>query len=292
MIAVIGANGQLGVELCAQVPAGQLAALTHEDTEVADEASVREALLGIAGLEAIINCAAYHNVPQCEQDPLTSWAVNSRGAANVATVARERGVPVVFVSTDYVFDGTKGEPYVEADAPHPFTVYGQTKRAGELATLSLAPRAVVARVCGLFGAAGCRAKQGANFVKTMLRLGRERGSVEVTEDQTVSPTYAPDAARAILAILEAGGRGVFHVCNDQCLTWRDFAELIFEQAGMAVAVAGRRTPADEARLRPAFSALRSTRVEELGIAPLPDLRDALRRCLAEEHVGRAEAAGG
>ena len=282
MIAVIGANGQLGVELCRRIPGNCCAALTHDHIEVADAASVRSVLAGMDDLEAIINCAAYHNVPQCEEEPATSWAVNAQGAAHVATVARERAVPVIFVSTDYVFDGTKGAAYVEGDAPNPLSVYARSKLAGELAVLSIAPRAVVVRVCALFGAAGCRAKNGGNFVKSMLRLGQEREALDVTDDQTVSPTYAPDAARLILEILQAGGRGVFHVCNSDCVTWREFAELIFAEAGMGVTVQGRQTGPEEARLRPAFSALRSTRLGSLGIGPLPDLRDALRRYLAEE----------
>ncbi|MGD8238602.1 MAG: dTDP-4-dehydrorhamnose reductase [Armatimonadota bacterium] len=282
MIAVIGANGQLGVELCRHIPEGRCAALTHEHIEVADDASVRDALSSIDGLEAVINCAAYHNVPQCEQDPAASWAVNGQGAAHVAAVAREREVPVVFVSTDYVFDGAKDAVYVEADTPNPLSVYAKGKLAGELAVLSIAPRGIVVRVCGLFGAAGCRAKDGGNFVKTMLRLGRERETLEVTDDQVVSPTYAPDAARLIVEILQAGARGILHVCNSDCVTWREFAELIFAAAGMGVTVLGRRTPPDEARMRPAFSALRSTRLETLGITPSPDLKDALRRYLAQQ----------
>ena len=215
--------------------------------------------------DLVLHAAAWTNVDGAEDDPQGAAAVNVGGTAHAAAL----GAPLVAYSTDYVFDGRKGAPYVESDAPAPASAYGRTKLHAEAAA---GERAWVVRSSWLFG------ETGHNFVRTMLRLGSEREEVAVVADQRGCPTYVGHLAEATLALVESGAAfGVWHVAADGDCTWADFAEAIFEEAGVdcrvrriATAEFGARAP------RPAVSILRS----EKGAPRLPHWRDGLRACLA------------
>jgi dTDP-4-dehydrorhamnose reductase len=210
----------------------------------------------------VLHAAAWTDVDGAEEDPQDAAAVNVGGTHHAA----ELGAPLVYYSTDYVFDGRKGEPYVESDAPNPLSAYGRTKLYGEAAA---GERAWIVRTSGLFGPTGT------NFVRTMLQLGRERDEVAVVDDQRCAPTYVGHVAAATRELL-ARDFGVWHVAASGDCTWAEFAEAIFEEAGIAARV--RRVSSEELGRpapRPPYSVLRS----EEGGPDLPHWRDGLRECL-------------
>ena len=210
----------------------------------------------------VLHAAAWTDVDGAEGDPQGAAAVNVGGVRHVAELA----VPLVYYSTDYVFDGRKDQPYVESDSPNPLSAYGRTKLYGEGAA---GEQAWIVRSSGLF------AETGTNFVTTMLRLGREREEVAVVGDQRSAPTYVDHLAVATRELLDRP-YGLWHLTADGDCTWAEFAEAIFEEAGLGVRV--RRISAAELGRpapRPAYSVLRS----EKGAPTLPHWRDGLRACL-------------
>jgi dTDP-4-dehydrorhamnose reductase len=231
-------------------------ALTRADWDV-----TREAPSGLPAADLVLHAAAWTDVDGAESDPEGARRANEDGARAAAAP----GAPLVYYSTDYVFDGRKREPYVESDPTSPQSVYGRTKLAGE-------PYGDwVVRSSWLFGATG------KNFVRTMLALGRERDEVAVVDDQRGCPTYVGHLAEATRELVELP-RGVWHLAADGDCTWAEFAEAIFEEAGLDCRVR-RITTAELARAapRPAYSVLRS---ERPGAPQLPHWREGLRACLA------------
>ena len=201
-VAVIGANGQLGTDLCQEWKGEGMSVvpLTHAEIMLEDADSVRGAL-GEVRPDLILNTAAFHNVPKCEDDPARSYLVNAIGSRNVARAAEDLGASNVYFSTDYVFDGVKRAPYVEEDRPNPLNVYASSKLAGEYAALNYCSRGYVLRVSGIYGRVPCRAK-GGNFVTTMLRAAKEKPEVRVVTDEVLTPTPTTEIARASRRILE------------------------------------------------------------------------------------------
>jgi dTDP-4-dehydrorhamnose reductase len=254
-VLITGAGGQLGTALAEAFPEAR--ALTRADWDVVDPFPLEEAP------ELVLHAAAWTKVDEAETDPVQAEAVNVGGTRNVVSL----GAPVVYYSTDYVFDGTNGEPYVESDPPSPLGVYGRTKLDGEREVRE----GWIVRSSWLFGWTGH------NFVRTMLRLGAERDEVAVVDDQRGSPTYVGHLAEATRELLERP-HGVWHVAAEGDCTWADFAETIFAEAGLdcrvrRISTAEFGAPAP----RPAYSVLRSERPE----APsLPHWREGLRECLA------------
>ncbi len=279
-IAVIGANGQLGSDLCACFAAGgdEVAALDHDAIRVEEIDSVRRAL-GEAGPDAILNTAAFHNVPRCEEDPATTFAVNAQGALNVARVASEIGAVNVYYSTDYVFDGAKGAPYLESDAPGPLNVYAASKLAGEHLTSAYSERSYVIRVSGIYGAVPCRAK-GENFIVKMARLARQKPEVRVVADEVLTPTPTREIARHTAPILASEAYGVYHLTCEGACSWYEFCREIFDLLEIE-------TPLHRASVtdfpsgvrRPFYSVLENARYNALGGEPMPDWRTALRQFL-------------
>jgi dTDP-4-dehydrorhamnose reductase len=219
---------------------------------------------GLGDPDLVLHAAAWTDVDGAEADPQGAAAVNVGGTQNVALL----GAPLVYFSTDYVFDGLKRTPYVEADPPNPQSAYGRTKLHGEAAA---GDAAWIVRTSWLFGWTG------SNFVRTMLRLGAERDEVSVVHDQRGCPTYVGDLASAVRELVELP-RGIWHVAAGGDCTWAEFAEAIFEEAGIDCRV--RRITAEELGRpapRPAYSVLRS---ERSGAPRLPHWREGLRACLA------------
>jgi dTDP-4-dehydrorhamnose reductase len=252
-VVVTGAGGQLGAALLEAFPGAR--GLTRVEWDVALPAAF--------DADLVLHAAAWTNVDGAEASPQDAAAVNVGGTQNVAAL----GAPLVYFSSDYVFDGTKREPYVESDAPNPQSVYGRTKLHGEAAA---GEQAWIVRSSWLFGWTST------NFVRTMLRLGAERDEISVVDDQRGCPTYVGHLAEATRALVDLP-RGVWHLAADGDCTWADFAEAIFEDAAIDCRVQ-RISSADLARPapRPAYSVLRSERPD----APrLPHWRDGLRACL-------------
>jgi dTDP-4-dehydrorhamnose reductase len=248
----------LGQDVLRAAGAGAVG-FTHTELDVTDADAVREAL---AGAELVVNCAAYTNVDRAESEPAKAHAVNEEGARNVAAAAAR----VIYVSTDYVFDGSKTSPYVESDAPNPVSVYGRSKLHGERATLRANPEGLVVRTSWLFGAGG------GNFVATMLRLGGEREALKVVDDQVGCPTFTGHLARTLVVLAESGERGVMHVAGGGSCSWFEFARAIFERAPLDVDV--RPCSTDEFP-RPAPRPANSVLASERGAPRLPSWQDGL-----------------
>jgi len=236
-IAVIGGNGQLGADVVsAFVNRGDtVASLTHADIELSSLQSVQEGL-GAEAADVVINTAAMHHVENCELQPDKAYAVNAIGARNLALVTRELGAVLIHVSTDYVFDGLKSEPYIENDLPLPINVYGNSKLAGEYFVRTVNPKHFVLRTSALYGKHPCRAKGGNNFVDLMLRLGRDRGRVRVVDNEFVTPTPTADVARQMVALSGCDAFGLYHATAEGSCSWHDFAKEIFATAKMSVQV--------------------------------------------------------
>lgn len=277
---VTGAAGMLGVDvLRAAVRGGHEAlGLTREELDIRDAAAVRDAIAR-AGPQGVLNCAAWTDVDGAETMREQAAEVNMQGAGNLAAAAAAAGVPLLHISTDYVFAGeapldTAGRPrgYVESDPTGPRTAYGQTKLEGELLVRAASPRHCVVRSAWLFGLAG------RNFAETMLRAAAERDSVSVVTDQTGSPTWTGHLAPGLIGLLERGVSGLVHLAGGGAVTWNGFAREIFRQAGIECSVEDA-TSAEMARPapRPAWSALESEREE---ILPLPPWQDGLAGFLA------------
>lgn len=266
---VTGAGGMLGQDVVSRVVGGgrQVEALTRADLDVTDAAACVEAL---AGSDVVVNCSAYTQVDDAETHEPEAFAVNAVGAANLARAAAATGARLVHVSTDYVFDGAASEPYAE-DAPvAPRSAYGRTKAAGEWAVLAADPRHLVLRTAWLYGAGGpC-------FPKTMVRLVRDRGAVQVVDDQVGQPTWSRDVADLAVRLVEADvAGGLYHATSGGRGTWFDLARAAVESAGMDPRAVGPTTSADFVRPapRPAWSVLGHERLRAAGVAPIGEWRE-------------------
>ena len=266
-IAMIGANGQLGSDLVSAFSGNGDAVhgLTHSEIEIADLASVRQRLQEIQP-DVIVNTAAMHHVENCEREPEKAFAANALGARNLALVARDLDAALMHVSTDYVFDGRKGSPYVEEDSPQPLNTYGITKLAGEHFVRSTTPKHFVVRTSGLYGKNSCRAKGGLNFIELMLKLAKERGEVRVVDSEVVSPTSTAELAQQIVRLSRSDSYGLYHATAEGSCSWYEFAREIFELTDTPVRldVAGpNEFPAKVAR--PKYSVLENRALKNRGL---------------------------
>lgn len=285
-VAVIGANGQLGRDVVRAFEANgdETFALNHADLEISNVDSVREALRPVMP-DIIVNTAAMHHVERCEQDPSAAFAVNTLGARNLAETTRDMGVGLVHVSTDYVFDGTKGKPYVESDNPLPLNVYGNTKLAGENFVRSLNPKHFVLRTSALYGRAPCRGKGGLNFVELMLKLARERGRVRVVNNEVVSPTPTSELAQQIVILSRSDAHGLYHATAEESCSWYDFAKEIFEATSTPVnlEIAGpNEFPAKVPR--PPYSVLENAALKKQNLNIFKPWRAGVRAYLQVHHA--------
>jgi dTDP-4-dehydrorhamnose reductase len=282
-VLVTGAGGQLGqdVVLAGRRAGHDVTACSRDTLDVTDVAAVDRTLTR-ARPDAVVNCAAYTDVDGAEAEPDRAFAVNAQAAGHVTRAAGGVGALIVHVSSDYVFDGERHEPYVESDETRPLSAYGRSKLAGERAVTEAGVDHAVVRSAWLFGSGG------RNFVETMLRLASERGEVGVVTDQVGCPTWTGHLAPALIAIAERRALGIHHVVAGGSCSWHAFAVEIFRQAGVSCRVSERLTselgrPAP----RPAFSVLRSER----GDTPaLPPWEEGLSAYLAERASRPAAAA--
>lgn len=263
---VVGANGMLGQDLTA------LLAERGRDVSAADRSTVditdANATAGIAhGYDVVINCAAYTAVDAAESDEATAFAVNGVGAANVARAAHAAGARVVHISTDYVFDGSATDPYAEDAPADPRSAYGRTKAAGEWAVRAEAPDHLVVRTAWLYGA------HGACFPKTIVRVLRERGAIDVVTDQLGQPTWTVDLADLVVRLVEAQApAGTYHGTSSGRTSWHGFASAAVASAGLDAAAVGRTSSAQFVRPapRPAFSVLGHDALRAAGVEPIGD----------------------
>lgn len=278
-VLVTGATGQLGTVLCRR--------LSHETLLPKDLPAFD---LSQSGLEAelialqpdvIIHAGAYTDVDGAEREPEKAMAVNATGTTQVAQAAARVGARLIYVSTDYVFDGTQRVPYRESDTPHPVNQYGMSKWRGEQAALSSGADALVVRTAWLFGQAG------KNFVKSIMRAAQEQPELKVVDDQRGCPTYADDLADALVQLMHRDVTGILHVTNEGDCTWRGFAQAIVQEMGASVLVRPI-TTAEAGRLakRPAYSVLSPDRRLSLGV-PMPHWTAALKRFMRAQQEALA-----
>jgi dTDP-4-dehydrorhamnose reductase len=280
-VLVAGAAGMLGrdVMLAAGNAGHDVVGFGRAELDVAD-AAVVDRKLGLERPDVVINCAAWADVDGAEEAEEAAFAVNGSGAGNLAAAAARIGAAVVYVSTDYVFDGAKRAPYVETDQPAPLSAYGRTKLAGEEATAAANKRHFIVRSAGLFGIGGN------NFVETMLRLATTQNEVLVVRDQIGSPTYTWHLAYGIVRLIDGIEFGIHHMAAaDQC-SWYEFARETFEQAKVECKVlSGTTEMLGRPAARPAFSALTSQREHAIR---LPSWQDGLAGYLAQRQAEREE----
>ena len=256
-VVVIGANGQLGRDVCsAFLAAGNaVTGLDHAAIEVSSLDSVQQSLSRIHP-EIVVNTAAYHHVEKCETGPELAFAINSLGARNVAQVTRSLNAKLIHISTDYVFDGKKDVPYTEEAIPAPLNVYGNTKLSGELFVRCTNPRHFVVRVSAIYGSNPCRAKGGLNFVELMLKLSKEREEIRVVDDEFVTPTPTVEISRQLVALGGTSEYGLYHATAEGGCSWYEFARSIFDLTGTHVRLERARPGEFPAKVaRPKYSVL-------------------------------------
>ncbi len=225
--------------------------------------------------QLVINCAAFHRVDEIERDCTTAFEVNAVAVHQLAQECRERDIPLLHVSTDYVFDGAKRTPYVETDCPRPLSAYGASKLAGEHLLRATWHKHYIVRTCGLYGLSGASGK-GGNFVNTMLKLAQEGKPIRVVDDQVCTPTSTADLAAQIVELIQTQAFGTYHITNDGECTWFEFALEIFRLANMHADV----RPISSAEYgaparRPPYSVLHNAALQALGIDNMRHWRAAL-----------------
>lgn len=278
-ILVTGGNGQLGrslAKVAGDYPGHTMLFTDLPEGDITDQDKMAS-LVANNGTELIINCAGYTAVDRAESEPEAARLINAGGPAILAGIAKQAGARLIHISSDYVFDGRSDKPITEESPANPLGVYGRTKFEGEREIAASGCDAVVLRTSWLYS------EFGSNFVKTILKLGRERGEVKVVCDQTGSPTYAAGLARAIMhfAGKPFAGFEIYNYSDEGAVSWYGFAEEIFSLAGMKVTVRG--TPSTEypaAALRPAYSVTDKTKIKAAGVEVHP-WKENLAQCLAE-----------
>jgi dTDP-4-dehydrorhamnose reductase len=276
---ITGGGGQLAHDLKALL-GDSARAYSHTELDITDGAALERAFEQTQP-DIVFNCAAFHNVDVCELEADTSWAVNGRAVSELA----RRAPRLVHVSTNYVFDGRRPEPYAEDDRPSPRSIYALSKLTGEYAALAYARDALVVRSSGLYGLHGGESK-GGNFVQRMIARAREQGALSVVSDQRLQPTFTVDLARAILEAVEAGVSGLLHLTATGACSWQEFTSAIMQEAGIEVSVEPTTTTIPPGGVdRPLNGVLARPRTDSMGLSPLRPWREALADYMGQAGLG-------
>jgi len=280
-VVILGAAGQLGVELEREFSQrGHLVyGWDRKDVDITSSVQVEQAIARVDP-EIVVNAAANNQVDVAESEPVAAFHVNALAVRNIAMACRQVDACLVHFSTDYVFDGKAQRPYTEQDPTHPLGAYAVSKLAGELYAQAYLERVLIVRTSGVFGPGGLRTPRG-NFIELMLRLAQAGQPIRVVEDHVASPTYAPALAARTLALAEKGCHGVVHLGGGTPISWYDYAQMIFREAGLQPEL--RPTSEREYRTaarRPKYSALSNAHAISLGIEVMPPLEQAVRSYLA------------
>lgn len=280
-VLVTGYKGQLGYDVVNELEkrGHEAIGVDIEEMDITDAASVEKVITETAP-EAVIHCAAYTAVDAAEENEELCRRVNAEGTEHIAKVCGRLGLKMMYISTDYVFDGQGERPWEPDDPRDPMNVYGQTKYEGELAVEKYVEKFFLVRIAWVFGV------NGKNFIKTMLRLGEERGAVGVVSDQIGSPTYTYDLARLLVDMIETEQYGRYHATNEGVCSWYEFAVEIFRQAGMDQVKVTPLTTAEfgAKAIRPMNSRMSKDKLDEKGFERMPSWQDALGRYL--KAIGR------
>ena len=282
-ILLVGATGQLGGDLVRNNPGHEVVAPPRSELDLARPGEVAR-LIEKLRTELVINCAAFHNVPKCEEEPAQAFLINCVAVRDLAAASAAQGVRLVTFSSDYVFGGPRSEPWREDDKPAPLQVYGISRLAGEHAVLAAAPgHAVVIRTCGLYGRSGARSK-GGNFVDGRVADARAGKRIEMASEQVIAPTSTDDLSHAVYALLEKSPPpGIYHLVNEGACSWYEFTREIVRLAGGKSEV----VPVDRGgrtgtMRRPLYSVLANTKARALGVTLRP-WREALAAYLRAKY---------
>lgn len=276
-VLVTGTKGQLGYDVVNELEKrGHTAvAVDIEEMDITDAVSV-ERVITEAEVEAVIHCAAYTAVDAAEDNVEICRRVNAEGTKNIAKVCKKLDLKMIYISTDYVFDGEGERPWEPDDERHPLNVYGQTKYEGELAVEKYLEKYFIVRIAWVFGV------NGKNFIKTMLKLSETHEELNVVDDQVGSPTYTYDLAVLLVDMVESDKYGKYHATNEGLCTWYEFAKEIFRQAGVEVKVNPVTSDMFPAKAkRPKNSRMSKEKLDANGFHRLPTWQDALERYLSE-----------
>lgn len=266
---ITGGGGQLASDLKGLL-GDSAQAFTHAELDITDPAALERAFAQTRP-EVVFNCGAFHNVDVCERQPDAAWAANVRAVRDLA----RSGGRLVHLSTNYVFDGRRPQPYGESDMPSPRSIYALTKLSGEYAALAYGSEALVVRSAGLYGLHGSASK-GGNFVQRMIARAREQGALGVVADQRLQPTFTADLAQAILDAVHAGASGLLHLTATGACSWHEFTTAIMQEAGIDVPIQATRTEIPDGGVdRPLNGVLARPRADALGLSPLRHWREAL-----------------
>ena len=266
---ITGGGGQLASDL-QEILGDDARSYSHAELDIADSGALDRAF-GDVKPDVVFNCAAFHNVDVCETEPDSAWAVNVRAVRDLAG----RGAKLVHLSTNYVFDGRREEPYGEDDVPNPRSIYALTKLAGEHAALAYGHGALVVRGAGLYGVHGSASK-GGNFVQRMVGRAKEQSQLKMVADQRLQPTFTADLARALIDAVNADASGLLHLTASGACSWFEFTEAIMELAGIDVPIEPVQTTIGPGQPdRPLNGVLARPRADSLGLAELRPWREAL-----------------
>ena len=289
-VLITGGEGQLASDLAALLSdVDALAAPPRSELDITDDEAVGQVFEQLHP-EVVFNCAAFHNVEVCEREEDRSFEVNARAVKRLAERCSASGARLVHLSTNYVFPGTRDEPYAEHDRPAPRSVYAISKLAGEHCALAYAPGAIVVRSAGLFGLHGSASK-GGNFVTRMVDRARREGALKMVADQRLSPTYTGELAPALVEAVESGATGVLHLTSSGDCSWFEFTQAILELAGIDAAiepVATRIQPG--AAHRPLNGVLGRPAADAAGLRPLRQWHDALGDYMSRAGLAAASRA--
>jgi dTDP-4-dehydrorhamnose reductase len=286
-VLLLGAQGQLGAELVQSNPGHTLLLHTRHDADLTD-ANALDRFVRAAAPEIVLNTAAFNRTELCEKDPVPAFAVNTLAPRTLASLCAGLGARLVHFSTDFVFDGKKGAPYVESDPPNPMNVYSLSKYGGERFVLAASENNMVCRTAGLYGVTGSRAK-GGNFVQTVLSRAQKGETLRVVDDIVMSPTYARDLAEKVWELLDGKAPGgIYHLTNSGGCSWFQFAQAVLDSAGLSAHL----SPISSAEWSGAMrrspdTRLASERLASLGIRPLRPWRDALVSYVAQNPLHSA-----
>ena len=277
-ILITGSKGQLGHDLMNELEKRgiEYIGVDVEEMDITDADACRRVITEAAP-DAVIHCAAYTAVDAAEDNVELCRKINAEGTKNIAEVCKDLDIKMMYISTDYVFNGEGTRPWEPDDHREPLNIYGLTKYEGEVYIERLVKKFFTVRIAWVFGV------NGKNFIKTMLRLGKERGAVSVVDDQIGSPTYTYDLARLLVDMIQTEEYGRYHATNEGLCSWYEFACEIFRQAGMDEVTV---TPVDSSQFpakakRPKNSRMDRSKLVEKGFTPLPTWQDALGRYLKE-----------
>jgi dTDP-4-dehydrorhamnose reductase len=281
-IAVTGANGQLGSDICKVLTqeGHDVVELNHDSFDIINYEFV-EAMLKDIKPDVLINPAAYHHVEKCQNDPDMAFSVNATAPFNMAKICKELNALFIHISTDYVFDGLKNAPYIETDQAIPLNNYGISKLAGEQMIATTGCRYLVMRTSGLYGINPCRAKGGKNFVELMLSLAEAGKPIRVVDDERVSPTFTLDLARQIVSVLTIKDSGICHATAEGSCSWYDFASAIFELTNVDANL-NKANPGEFAIKvnRPSYSVLENHFLKTRKLNVMREWKDSLREYLS------------